>query len=99
MGEVQQQSKYYPAFKLSRQDYKFQEGVRLEVCGCTQGSQQNEGPGEDSSQDSPAPTLNPGNQESSSSVNFTAIPLREGDGIVPALARAVSWKILICLKM
>lgn len=86
MGEMQEPSKYYRAFKLSRQGYKFQEGVLLDVCGCTQGSQQNEGPGEERSPDSPASTLNPGNQESSSSANFTAIPLSEGDRIVPALA-------------
>ena len=86
MGEMQQQSKYYIAFKLSRQDHRFQEGVLLDVCGYTQGSQQNAGTGEERRQDSPASALNPGNQKSSSFVNFTAIPLSDGDGIVPALA-------------
>ena len=99
MGEMQQQSKYYIAFKLSRQDHRFQEGVLLDVRGYTQGSQQNAGTGEERRQDSPASALNPGNQKSSSSVNFTAIPLSDGDGIVPALAWGVSWKISICLKM
>lgn len=83
---MQQQSKYYLAFKLSREDYKFREGVLLEVCGCTQGTQQNEGPGEERSQDSPALPPSPGNRWFSASVNFSGIPLSDTDRIFHALA-------------
>lgn len=86
LWRMQQQSKHCLAFKLPRQDYRFREGLLLEVCGCTQGIQQNEGPGEERSQDSPALPPSPGNQWFSASVNFSGIPLSDTDRIFHALA-------------